>query len=351
MNDTLSPGLDYEDITSIKIGTKDLVEGTDYTVTVDDGDKTEIGTKIKIVFKNFLQYATSQPGADIVVTMTAKVNQNAVIGNSGNPNKVNLQYSNNPNVDYNGTDEPVGDEVIGQTPDDTVITYLTGIQITKKDATDKTPLAGAKFQITGTSLTGTLVTQQEYVLDNANGTYYKLKDGSYTTEEPNDETRDQYENTDEKYKLDEITKWVPKTEEVEVTAVTGPDGIIKFSGLGAGTYTIKELEAPDGYNKIAKDITVTIDAYNAAQKLVFEGDVVSTGNETITWKSSATGEVTYTETEATNGEVSFDVENSKGATLPSTGGIGTTIFYVLGAILAIGAGILLVTKKRMNADK
>ena len=55
-----------------------------------------------------------------------------------------------------------------------------------------------------------------------------------------------------------------------------------------------------------------------------------------------------TDTEATD---KVTIENNQGATLPSTGGIGTTIFYVLGAILAIGAGILLVTKKRMNADK
>ena len=52
-----------------------------------------------------------------------------------------------------------------------------------------------------------------------------------------------------------------------------------------------------------------------------------------------------------DGSLTTDVVNQKGATLPETGGIGTTIFYVLGTILVLGAGILLITKKRMSADK
>ena len=100
--------------------------------------------------------------------------------------------------------------------------------------------------------------------------------------------------------------------------MTGEDGklLTKFEGLANGTYTLVESTVPDGYNKLA-DTTVTI----------------------------ADSDVTLT-----NLSQAITVVNKAGSELPSTGGIGTTIFYVIGAILVLGAGVLLVTRRRMNVN-
>ena len=89
-----------------------------------------------------------------------------------------------------------------------------------------------------------------------------------------------------------------------------------FTGLKDGTYTLVESTTPDGYNTAA-DYTFTIAGNNYTQ---------------------------------TNLEQSTTVVNESGTELPSTGGIGTTIFYILGAILVIGAGVVLVTRRRMNVQ-
>ena len=119
------------------------------------------------------------------------------------------------------------------------------------------------------------------------------------------------------YKQDDTTKavtWVNTIAEA-TTVTTGDDGAAFFEGLADGTYYLVETKAPAGYNQLteAKDVTVT-------------------GSITDTTKLSVTAEVA----------------NNTGTVLPSTGGMGTTVFYVLGAVLVVGAGVLLVTKKRMS---
>lgn len=116
----------------------------------------------------------------------------------------------------------------------------------------------------------------------------------------------------------------------ETVITTGESGRFTLSGLAAGTYYLTEIEAPAGYNKLAAPIKVEI----TEKKDKVTGE--------------RTGEFTI------NGGVkdnTVEVENKTGAELPSTGGIGTTIFYVLGGILVVGAGIMLVVKKRMSSEK
>ena len=103
--------------------------------------------------------------------------------------------------------------------------------------------------------------------------------------------------------------------------------------MDAGDYILKEVKAPAGYNKLKDVIKIKIDS-------------TQDENEVRT-KSVQYGETTLAPV-GTDGNVK--VLNQTGATLPSTGGIGTTIFYALGSVMALGAGILLVTKKRMAAE-
>lgn len=122
------------------------------------------------------------------------------------------------------------------------------------------------------------------------------------------------------------------------------NGMFKVAGLDEGTYLLREIVAPTGYNMLTADITVVI---TATTSTTWNGENASTA---LT-KLEVTAGGKTTEGNTSTGIVGITVENNKGATLPETGGIGTTIFYVLGAILVLGAGVLLVVKKRMGADK
>ena len=125
-----------------------------------------------------------------------------------------------------------------------------------------------------------------------------------------------------------LTGWTKKKEEA-AKLVSGDDGMIAVEGLDADTYYLEETKAPDGYNKLAGSVkveishTVSDDGAHMSNTLKQDGTVVA----------------------------KVEIENKSGTELPSTGGIGTTIFYVLGSILVIGAVVLLIAKKRMSASE
>lgn len=338
VNDTLSKGLTFNNDVVIKIGDTTLTKDTDYTVTAtkNESDGT---TAVEIVFKNFINQQ-SKKGQTITITYSATVNDKAVIGVAGNPNKAKLTYSNNPNVSDNGqpdnpdkpgdTNPPVED-----TPDATTRTYVTAVELIKVDP-DKNRLTGAEFKIEGTKLNTVLVRTDVYTEDNVSGTYWKLKNGSYTTTAPNgtDIDKSTYANTTIKYKKEVQTSTVTKTENVSYTGTVGTDGVLRFEGLSAGQYTITEIKAPEGYNALKAPISITI-SWAAPQ---------GEGNTNCTWSVSG-----HTGATIRDGIVSITIENQAGTELPSTGGMGTTIFYVLGSVLVLAAVVLLVTKKRMSA--
>ena len=112
-----------------------------------------------------------------------------------------------------------------------------------------------------------------------------------------------------------LTGWTTDATASGVTMTSNSTKALVLNGLDAGTYYLEETKAPDGYNKLTDPVTVTITE---------DGKVNETANGTV-----------Y-------------VSNNAGATLPSTGGMGTTLFYVIGGGLMVAAVVLLVTKKRME---
>jgi LPXTG-motif cell wall-anchored protein len=214
-------------------------------------------------------------------------------------------------------------------PNSRTETYITKLQIFKYylDANNKVPLTGAEFTLTGTS--GTVIyTHGERFVPDPNGTYWKLKSGKYTQTNPNTPGVDQslYDSVTQRYRKETFTEVqgglpVPTS----IKAYVDSNGKLVFSGLGTGTYTISESVVPDGFSQ-AQDVTIVI---------TFDPD-------TKTW--SATG-ATYN---PATGQFELEVENKSGTVLPETGGIGTTVFYILGSVLVCGAAVVLVTRKRMR---
>ena len=155
---------------------------------------------------------------------------------------------------------------------------------------------------------------------------------------------------------------------------------MNFKGLDAGTYYIQEISAPAGYvtnskiytvEIVAETETVTVTEWwngtawvdtkptsGTAKEVTYETDILKSYTVTIDGKETA--KYTFTNNkephstqiqweEAELIEHPFPFDNTKGTELPSTGGVGTTMFYVIGSVLVLGAAVLLISKRRMNA--
>ena len=340
-SDTLSKGLTY---TTNSVAVE--VDGVDVTkyfyINASTYNETT-GTTITIGIQNIkalslLEDVNVTEASKIVVTYSATLNENAVIAGEGNPNDVKLAYSNDPNNSGDGTtqpppenpDEPKPTYPTGETPKDTVVTFTTELTILKNDEKNNI-LTGAEFTLTGNGVNIVLVTTEKFT-EASDGEYWMLKDGTYTKTAPSDSTSDKYaEPTSTKY-AKTIELVAKDTNQPEVSAkgtVDSETGTVTFTGLGAGTYTITETKTPAGYNTI-EPVTFTITFDTANKTFVSDNTKVVVG---------------------TDNKLDTTIVNKAGATLPETGSIGTTIFYVLGSVLLVGAAVLLITKKRMSAEK
>ena len=208
------------------------------------------------------------------------------------------------------------------------------MEIVKVDKDNhETTLQGAKFELTGKSLQAVYHEQGIFKKDSsADHAYYLLIDGTYSDAAPTTETASQYvDGMDaEKYALVTDSETISTMNKVTAFGTSGTDGKVTFGKLGEGTYTIVETKSPTGYNKLANPIKIQITA--------------TPSDKGCTWsykKDNGT---------ASNSN-SFMIENSQGSTLPSTGGVGTKLFYLFGGMLAVGSGVVLVTKKRMSYEK
>ena len=369
-NDTMSKGLTFNNDVkvTIKNAGKPDVDVTQYFWIGATKYDAVNGTQITIAIQDLLalRHLTDANGdpvvidahTQVVVDYTATLNENAVIGVEGNPNILDLDFSNNPNVDGDpsqtpppppGEEPPVPQYPIGETPDHKTITYTTELKITKVNGKNDI-LPGAEFTLTGNGVNIVLISGDFFrpaVLtgdadkidaEPEGGWYYLLLDGTYTQVEPKDDdpaTEDVNEGNKEAYHQD-FVKFVREdfaivdSEKNTITNVKAfvdeTTGVLKFTGLGAGTYTLTETVTPKGFN--------------TCEPIVFE---ILFNEETKTF-SSSNNEI---DLDVVNGVFTTTVINEAGSKLPTTGGMGTTLFYVFGGIMVLAAVVLLVTKKRM----
>ena len=309
--DNLSIGLTYKELVSVTVkhGSENRTISTN-NVAVADGSAYASsaayseGTIKTFTITNVLDSPFNARAGDIIVIKyKATLNQDAVIGSQGNPNKVYLEYSNNPEVNTE----------VGRTPEDIniVFTYKAVFEKFVTEETVKKHLSGAEFTLykVNSTITDTQVKNIAGTEDFVKKVYTATKSAG------------KYEN-----------------ESSEV-----PDSVFTFNGLDDGTYVLKETKTPDGYNSIDPIKFVV----SATHDLDNENPTLTelTGNKT-------SGIVDITGTPKTNGTntITSEIENKKGNTLPSTGGIGTTLFYVIGGVLVAGAAVILIAKNRVSKE-
>ncbi len=294
ITDTLGDGFDAA--TNIKV----LIDGVEKTLDTDYTLKQD-GKTFNITIPFGEKYGSS---AKIEVTYSAVVNNSAVLAGEGNKNSANFTYDlASKGTPTNPTDpeypDPKDNPTYEETNKKTTTTYVYALGIKKVDPKGNV-LTGAEFTITDKD--GTPI--------RATGT-----DGAYEYSATGDVTQ---------FKTD-------------------TNGILLIKGLAAGEYKVQEVVAPAGFNLLKDPVTVKAEIaqtqnYTTTITVYKDGD----GNVTNTVTDSKT------ETTVNANVVPLVVVNQSGTELPSTGGMGTTLFFALGGILVAGAAVLLVVKKRMG---
>ena len=283
-HDKMSAGLTFGSVTGVTLNGKTVDAATNYTVKTSGFAENHDCTFEVIFTQTFCN--TLKANDKIVISYTATVNEDAVIGGNGNLNESKVEYGESGKTTT--------------TPPSTTTTYTWKIDVFKytvvkateegKEDTEK-GLAGAEF----------ILYKDVTNNDNTTTHYYATAatiDGGYR-----------------------FTGWT--TDKNAATKFVTPDnGKFAIKGLDSDTYYLEEIVAPAGYNTLKEPVTITI---------------------------SPDGKVNVT-TENPNGVDTVKVLNQSGTELPSTGGMGTTIFYVLGGVLMAGAFVLLVVRKRMRTE-
>lgn len=289
--DTLSKGLTFGQVKSVKVENVTLTENTDYTVTTAPADNGK--TLLTVAMKDFKTKQQANAGKKITVTYTATLNENAVVGGAGNVNSAKIQYSNNPSTNGTGESEPSKVRVF---------TYgFTVDKYTGDYGENATRLAGAEFTLAHKDGSAISFVQVSAGSATANAVYRVAKAG-----------------------------------ETGTTTITTPaNGKVVFEGLKNGEYTLTETKAPAGYNKLASAIGVKVNGQN-------NGSDTTNATVTITYNNDNGNDYNQT---ASNGVI--PVQNKSGAILPGTGGMGTIAFTVIG-VLVIALGVAW-TLKRKNA--
>ena len=273
LHDQMSKGLTFKE-NSIAVKVNDTLI-TNYTVEYTNTDKCTF----EISFPN----GTLHTNDTVVVTYSATINNDAVVGTTGNENETWLKYGDN------------GETTHGKTK-----TYTWSFNIFK------------------------------YFTDSNNDMQYLADVEFVLYRKDNTANKTEYAQFNSNNKL---TGWT-EAENEATKLKTNATSTVAVEGLDKGTYFLKEITTPGGFNGLTSDVEVQIDSscntlsgatYTVQYKMDNEENFTGAGDEKI-----------------------VPIENKRGTTLPGTGGIGTTIFYVVGGGLMAAAAILLITKKRME---
>ena len=281
LHDKMSNGLTFKE-DSIAVKVNDTTPITNYTVKYTNTDKCTF----EISFPN----GTLQTNDKVVVTYSATINSNAVVGTAGNDNETWLEYGDHHDSTHSNTK-----------------TYTWSFNI-------------FKF-FTDSDDTMQYLPDVEFVLYRKDNTTNKIEYAQFDSNNNNNNNN-------------KLTGWT-ETKDDATRLTTNATSTVTVEGLDEGTYFLKEITTPDGFNGLTSDVEVQIDSscntlngatYTVQYKMVNEEDFTDTDEE----------------------EKVVPIENKRGTVLPGTGGIGTTIFYVVGGGLMVAAAILLITKKRME---
>ena len=262
-------------------------------ITVADGEVTfgtpANGFTLLADVRSFIE-----EDGELVVTYDAVVNEGAIVNYTYN--RVELDYGHDPDslMDGGGDEVPV---------------YSSRIIVEKYDAAtegeeEKTYLADAKFVL--------YKVVADEIGTGSHKEYCKFTPAAAPAAPAS-------------------VTWINESDVAEdwsnvTVGTTNAMGITTFAGLESGTYFLQEIEAPSGYNKLANDIEVVISAPAYAEDDIYHTRPIGVS-------------------------LTKPVANSSGSVLPETGGIGTTIFYILGAVILVGAGVTLLVRRRMSAEE
>ena len=260
--------------------------------TTGEGDDATV-TDTEIASTNYTDKATPDTGDTLTITFNDTYIESLASGTV-----IVVKYSGK-----------VTSDALSTTPGKNSATVTYGDN--NKTTVSEVKVYNAKITVTKTDGDGAALAGAGFVVKNASNQYYKLTPAAAAQ----DATVTWYTLAN-----GETLEQAIAAGKVTELTTTETSNVVAFTGLANGTYTLIESTVPEGYNPAA-DSTFTINA------------------------ATADGALTTANLEQTS-----TVVNNEGSELPSTGGIGTTIFYIIGAILVIGAGVVLVTRRRMNAN-
>lgn len=291
INDTMSKGLNFNNDVVVKIGGKVY---NNYTVEAKKDEATE-ETKLTITFdeEEFIKLTADTA---IEITYSAIINSKAAI-EIENTNQVEIEYSNDPTTDSTGKTEEALAKV-----------YTYALDFTKTNI-DNEALNGAKFRL--------ILSDGSYATFDQNGVYT----GSTTVEK-------------------NATVLVSAGTKIAEDGTEVALGKFSISGLAAGTYILQEIEAPEGY-----------DVPSVGFQFIIADAATEGGFATFTYSPLNTalkGYVTAKQLTSSTAHFQVNILNAHEGDLPSTGGIGTTIFTVAGIVVMLVAVVALVVRNRKN---
>lgn len=311
ISDVLPTGMTYNGNVTVEgytetmdVGTAgdSLTPATHYTSDTERPTTDTATFALKFKY-DMLKNASGERYTKIKVTYTATVNAAITVKTASNTELTN--NINNAYLDYNS--DPYGSPSTWQTKTATATVYSYGIEVKKVDKSTQLPISGAEFTLT----------------------------------KANEDDAIKFVGSNGTYRVATATESTTAVETLVVTESGDNMGKLILSGLDAGTYTLTETKAPAGYVKLGAPKTITI----TDDKTATEGDTAN---------SKPNGLVDDGENSADgiDGYYELDVANSKGFTLPSTGGMGTVLFTTIGIVLMGGGLVLLLLylRRRNRAE-